>query len=110
MRYFMGVILALAFGVVGCSYDCTLKGCFDSVRVVLEPEVGTTYDVDLVLDGVVGAFTCTESDGRWSPTDLTGSVPLDGCGAHGFGVAGRGGGSRRHRPGDRACRRRKPVQ
>ena len=80
MRYLVGFVLVLTFGALGCSYDCTAMGCSDIVRVSLEPEVGTTYDVDVVLDGVVGAFTCTESDGRWSRTDPTGSVPSGWCG------------------------------
>jgi hypothetical protein len=84
MRYLVGFVFVLALGVVGCGYDCTTRGCLDVLSVSLEPEVGSTYDVDLVLDDVVGAFTCTESDGQWSRSDLAGSVPEGECGAYGF--------------------------
>jgi hypothetical protein len=88
MRYLVGFVFVLALGVMGCSYDCTAMGCSDHLIVSLEPWVGTTYDVDLVLDDVVGAFTCTESDGQWSRTDLAGSVPEGWCGADGFHFQG----------------------
>jgi hypothetical protein len=54
----------------------------------LAPEVGSSYDIDLVLDGVPAAFSCTESDGGWSVTNLTGSAPVVDCGADGFHLEG----------------------
>ena len=90
MRYLVGFVFVLAFGVMGCGYDCGGVGCGPVLNVLLEPEVGTTYDVDLVLDDVVGAFTCTESDGQWSRTDQAGSVPEGWCKADGFVFLGFG--------------------
>jgi hypothetical protein len=87
----IGAALATVPFASGCvGQDCGAAGCFDRVHVILEPEVGATYDVDLALDGVVGGFTCTESEGRWSLTNPTGSVnptgsmPALGCWADGF--------------------------
>ena len=71
------VALSLPFAIA-CSDQtkaCTEAGCFDGIRVVLEPDVGSAYDADLVLDGVAGSFTCTESNGGSTLTNSAGSAP-----------------------------------
>ena len=72
MLFFIGLLLALALGVSGC-VDCTTAGCSDEVEFDLVPEISTTYDVTVVLDGEAGAFTC-KFDGTWSVRDAVGSA------------------------------------
>jgi len=59
---------------------CTEAGCVDGLTVELQPEISSTYDVELVLDGVRGAFTCTMHEGGgWQVTNETGEVPIGHC-------------------------------
>jgi len=87
-----GWMLVLTLGAlcVGCrDRVCTLIGCSDHVRVVLQPAVGTTYDVDLVVDGVEGSFTCTAlGTGGWRPTDVSRAALSGGCTGDGFEILG----------------------
>jgi hypothetical protein len=82
MRYLVGLILVLALGVMGCGEDICARGCLSGLNVGLQPWVRSTYDVDLVLDGASGAFTC-----EGHPTDQTGigQVVVE-CGAPGFWI------------------------
>ena len=64
----------------GCGYDCTHMGCFAGVEVSLVPSVSSTYDVELVLDGVVDTFTCIKTEDGWSVGDSTEGVECDGSG------------------------------
>jgi len=63
----------------GCGYDCTVMGCFAGIEVALVPSVSSTYDVELVLDGVVDAFTCSKTENGWSVGDSTEGVLSFGC-------------------------------
>ena len=58
----------------GCGYDCNHRGCSPGIEVALVPSVSSTYDVELVLDGVVDAFTCIKTEDGWSVGDST-----EGC-------------------------------
>lgn len=78
------VAVALASGCE--ELICSVAGCIAGVEVALVPEVSSTYDVELVLDGVAGALTCTKTQDRWEPTDLTGSAPVAACDGRGFGL------------------------
>ena len=69
----------------GCGYDCTVMGCFAGIEVALVPSVSSTYDVELVLDGVVDAFTCIKTEDGWSVGDSTeGVLSFFGCDGFGF--------------------------
>jgi hypothetical protein len=68
----------------GCGYDCTVMGCFAGIEVALVPSVSSTYDVELVLDGVVDAFTCIKTEDGWSVGDSTEGVLSFGCDGFGF--------------------------
>lgn len=48
------------------------------------PSVSSTYDVELVLDGVVGGFTCIETEDGWSVGDSTEASLSFGCDGSGF--------------------------
>ncbi len=48
------------------------------------PSVSSTYDVELVLDGVVDAFTCIKTEDGWSVGDSTEGVLSFGCDGFGF--------------------------
>lgn len=73
--------------VSGCEeLICSAAGCIAGVEVALVPEVSSTYDVALVLDGAAGALTCAKTQDRWEPTDLTGSAPVGACDGRGFGL------------------------
>ena len=92
MRYLFGFLCVCALGVVplvglvviavasGCSEEQCAAACWyygdAEGHIVVKSERPwsvSTYDVDLDLDGVAGAFTCAESDGGWSLTSPTGS-------------------------------------
>ena len=82
MRYLFGFMFVLAFGVMGCGEDTCARGCLDGLRVNFDPWVTSTYDVDLVLDGASGAFTCEGSDYSRTglPTNQTGiAQTVAGC-------------------------------
>ncbi len=67
---------------------CTEAGCVDGLTVELQPEIPSTYDVELVLDGASGTFTCTKhEDGGWQVTDESGEVPIWGCVGSQFEIA-----------------------
>ena len=51
----------------GCGYGCTDRGCVAGIEVALVPSVSSTYDVELVLDGVVDAFTCIKTEDGCPP-------------------------------------------
>ncbi|MBW1762246.1 MAG: hypothetical protein JRJ64_12215 [Deltaproteobacteria bacterium] len=51
------------------------------------PSVSSTYDVELVLDGVVDAFTCINTEDGWSVGDSTEGVLWFGCDGFGFRLA-----------------------
>jgi hypothetical protein len=92
MRYLFGFMCVLALGVVplvGCGEDTCARGCnVANVMVNLNPWVIFTYDVDLVLDGASGAFTCKGSDSGWTGlTNQTGiGQTVVECGAPGFEI------------------------
>jgi hypothetical protein len=71
------VMIAVASGCSEeqCAAACRYYGDEEGHIVVKmeRPWSVSTYDADLDLDGVAGAFTCTESDGAWSLTSPTGS-------------------------------------
>ena len=77
MRYTTGVVLAsLVMGsAMGCGEDQCAAGClWAHVNVRLDPPVPSSYDVDLVLDGVSGAFSCERPDlSGWTAMNKTGS-------------------------------------
>jgi len=85
MRYLLGFMCVLAPGVVGCSeLGCTDVGCVAGIEVALVPSVSSTYDVELVLDGVVDAFTCIKTeDGSWVGDSMEGLLWF-GCSGSGF--------------------------
>jgi hypothetical protein len=68
----------------GCALECNAIGCIAGIEVSLEPSVSSTYDVELVLDGVVDAFTCIKTEDGWSVGDLTGGALRFGCDGFGF--------------------------
>jgi hypothetical protein len=68
----------------GCVYDCNHIGCMPGIEVALVPSVSSTYDVELVLDGVVDAFTCIKTEDGWSVGDSTEGVLSFGCDGFGF--------------------------
>ena len=79
MRYIAGFVLVLALGAMGCSGgDTCARGCLDGLVVRLDPGVSSAYDVDLVLDGADGAFSCEGSDlsGWRGPTNQTGIAQI----------------------------------
>jgi len=80
----VGAALVMVPFASGCGYDCTLKGCFASIEVALVPSVSSTYDVELLLDGVVDAFTCIKTEDGWSVGDSTDDVLWFGCDGFGF--------------------------
>jgi hypothetical protein len=83
-RVFVVLVLPLA---IGCGEEQCAAACLgEGIAVSMDPSVTSTYDVDLLLDGVVGAFTCTESAGAWTLTNPTGSVPVDGCAGFEFAI------------------------
>lgn len=74
----------------GCGEDQCLAACgsFEGIHVRFILGVDSTYDAELVLDGVPGAFTC-ELDSetpRWSLVDSTGNVPVATCRELGFDI------------------------
>ena len=79
-------------GCGGDDDDCgaTCLGDLGNVQVRFQPWVPFfTYDVDLVLDGASGAFTCEWSDGSgWTGlTNQTGSAQtVVNCGSGGFSI------------------------
>jgi hypothetical protein len=93
--------LALSFGAwclvilgglsSGCGgRACTAIGCSDEVRVALEPAVGSSYDVELLVDGVEGSFTCSGSEAEgWSRSEVSGGLSIWGCTGRGFEIQGR---------------------
>jgi len=82
-------MLVIASFASGCGQACTVAGCYERVSVALEPAVGSTYDVELVLDGVAGGFTCTEFQaGEWQSTSESGSAVVISCQAEGFDLEG----------------------
>lgn len=77
MRYLVGFVLALAVvgSVTGCGESQCGAGCWPGaagVLVNMDPGVRSTYDVELVLDGETGAFTCKAP----VPTNPTGVAQL----------------------------------
>ena len=89
MRYLVSLAFVLALGVMGCGEDTCARGCLDGLRVNFDPWVTSTYDVDLVLDGASGAFTCEWSDGSgWTGlTNQTGiGQTVVECGSPGFWI------------------------
>ena len=78
------VTVALASGCE--ELICSTAGCIAGVEVALVPGVSSTYDVELVLDGVAGALTCTKTQDRWEPTDLTRSASVAAWDGRGFGL------------------------
>ena len=115
MRYLFGFICVLALGVMGCSETAGTGGsggedqvqclalCPDGfliqeahLSVDMDPWVESPYEVDLVLDGVTGAFTCgsyTDDHGgnlSSSPTNRTGSGEsvASECFGSGFTIVG----------------------
>jgi hypothetical protein len=84
--------LALCFASSGCGdgdgdRSCTLIGCSDGLTVELQPNIPSTYDVQLVLDGAEGAFTCTQrEEGGWQVTNQSGETPVQGCTGRGIEI------------------------
>lgn len=75
MRYCMALVLALTLSQVGCGEDTCTAACagyLGSLQVSLNPNVSSTYDVDLVLDGARGAFTCEGSGLDYSDSGWAG--------------------------------------
>jgi hypothetical protein len=92
VRYLFRLLCACALGlmpVVGCGESTCARGCnVANVMVDFNPWVRSRYDVDLVLDGAGGAFSCERSRSGW--TGLTsqtgiGQTVVD-CGAPGFEI------------------------
>jgi len=82
-------VFALVFGVMGCGEgDTCARGCLDGLMVRLDPWVSSTYDVDLVLDGARGEFTCEGPGSGWTGlTNQTGiGQTVVECGAPGFEI------------------------
>jgi len=79
----------LALGAMGCGESTCARACnLANVVVDFDPWVASTYDVDLVLDGAGGAFTCEGSPSGWlGPRNQTGigQTVID-CGPSGFGI------------------------
>jgi hypothetical protein len=74
---------------MGCGEDTCAAGCLDGLRVSLNPEVLSTYDVDLMMDGAAGAFTCegSEFSGWRGPTNQTGvAQTVVECGGSDFWI------------------------
>jgi hypothetical protein len=99
VRYSIGFAFVVALGVMGSAMGCggddddcgaTCLGDLGNVQVRFQPWVPFfTYDVDLVLDGASGAFTCEWSDGSgWTGlTNQTGSAQtVVNCGSGGFSI------------------------
>lgn len=83
------LILLAPVLATGCEpTTCTQIACFNGVDVVLAPAVATTYDADLVVDGVTGGFTCALLDGGWEFMNLRGNVPVLWCTGGGFLIEG----------------------
>ena len=76
----IGAALVMAPFASGCGYSCTAVGCSPGIGVALVPNVASTYDVELVLDGVVDGFTCIKTEDGWSGGDPT----WFGCDGFGF--------------------------
>jgi hypothetical protein len=82
VRYSIGFAFVVALGVMGSAMgcgeddnDCGARCLGDraNLRVNLDPAIFGTYDVDLVLDGARGSFTCGGTDySRTGPTNQTG--------------------------------------
>jgi hypothetical protein len=82
MRYLVGFVFVLALTVFGCGEDTCAAGCLDGLWVELEPGLSSSYDVDLLLDGADGAFSC-----EGSPTNQTGVGQLVvECGVSAFRI------------------------
>ena len=88
MRCLVG--FALALGVMGSAVGCGESQCaaacissFGNVEVSFDLWVRSTYDVDLVLDGASGAFTC--EGGRLTNQTGIGQVVVE-CGEPGFWI------------------------
>jgi hypothetical protein len=71
VRYSIGFAFVVALGVMGSAMgcgdgedDCGARCLGDraNLRVNLDPGIFGAYEVDLVLDGASGAFTCEGSD------------------------------------------------
>jgi hypothetical protein len=100
MRYLVGFICVMALGVMGSAMGCGEEQCgagcpyhpFDAqLQVNMDPRVESPYEVDLVLDGVTGAFTCGSSGNMGSvPTNRTGSGEsvYSECFGGGFTIVG----------------------
>ena len=104
MRYLIGFAFAVALGLMGSAMGCgedgndcgaRCLGDLGNVQVRFKPWMPfLTYDVDLVLDGASGAFTCEwfEGAGGWTPrslTDQTGSgQTVVNCDSGGFRIRG----------------------
>jgi len=104
VRYLIGFALVVALGVMalamGCGEDgddCGVRclGDLGNVQVRFQPWAPfATDDVDLLLDGASGAFTCEwfEGAGGWtqlSLTDQTGSAQtVVNCDSRGFWIKG----------------------
>jgi hypothetical protein len=99
VRYSIGFAFVVALGVMGSAMGCgeddndcgaRCLGDLGNVQVRFQPRVPfLTYDVDLVLDGASGAFTCEWSDGSgWTGlTNQTGSAQtVVNCGSRGFSI------------------------
>lgn len=89
MRYLIGFMCVLALTVFGCVEDTCAAGCLDGLWVELEPDLSSSYDVDLLLDGADGAFSCGGSDlsGWRGPTNQTGVGQLVvECGVSAFWI------------------------
>jgi len=88
MRYLFGFLSVCALGVMGCSESTCARGCLDGLRVNLNPWLTSTYDVDLVLDGASGAFTCGGAGSGWTGlTNQTGiGQTVVECGSPGFWI------------------------
>ncbi len=81
MRYLLRFVCVCALGVVplmgcGCTRACTLVGCWAGLIVELEPEISSTYDVELSIDGATSSFTCAMDQEVWQVADVTGAVPF----------------------------------
>jgi len=77
----IGAVLAVIPLASGCGYSCTAVGCSPGRHVALVPDVGSTYDVELVVDGAVDAFTCIKTEDGWSSV---GDPTLFWCDGFGF--------------------------
>ena len=84
------LLLVLSMCCLGCAESQCLAACgsFEGIFVRFILGVDATYEVELMLDGVPGAFICEldSETGRWSLVEPIGNVPVAGCRELGFDI------------------------